>query len=72
MTVKLFASLRNGRFAETQWGYVPGITVSRILEELHIDRRDVGILLVNFCHVQPDFQLQEGDTISIFPIIGGG
>ena len=72
MTVKLFASLRNGRFKEKQWEYVPGMSISRILEELKIDSKDVGILLVNSRHAEPDYQLQEGDTLAIFPLIGGG
>lgn len=72
MTIKLFASLRNGRFSEKQWEYVPGITVSRIIEDLHIDKKDVGIVLVNSRHVEMDYQLEEGDTLAIFPLIGGG
>jgi len=72
VTVKLFASLRNGRFKEKQWEYVPGMSISRILEELKIDSKDAGILLVNSRHAEPDYQLQEGDTLAIFPLIGGG
>jgi molybdopterin synthase sulfur carrier subunit len=72
MTVKLFASLRHGRFNEQQLAYVYGIAISSILEDLNIDSNEVGILLVNGCHVKSDYKLQEGDTLSIFPLIGGG
>jgi sulfur-carrier protein len=70
--VKLFASFRNGRFNEKDWDYVEGITVSRILEKLNINKKDVGVLLVNSRHRETDCQLKEGDTLSIFPVIGGG
>ena len=72
MTVKLFASLRHGRFTEQQRAYVRGTAINSILEELNIDSTEVGILLVNGYHVKPDYKLQEGDTLSIFPLIGGG
>ena len=72
MKVKLFASLRDGRFMEKEWGYVEGITVGSILEELNINKKDVGVLLVNSRHAETDYKLGKGDTLSIFPVIGGG
>ena len=72
MKVKLFASLRAGRFKEKEWDYVEGITVGRILEKLNINKEDVGTLLVNYLHVGPDYTLKEDDTLSAFPILGGG
>ena len=72
MKVKLFASLRDGRFIEKEWNYVEGSTVSRILEELNINKKDVGVLLVNSRHAETDYKLEKGDTLSIFPVIGGG
>ena len=72
MKVKLFASLRDGRFMEKEWDYVEGSTVSRILEELNINKKDVGVLLVNSRHAETDYKLEKGDTLSIFPVIGGG
>ena len=70
--VKLFASFRNGRFNEKDWDYVEGITVSRILEKLNINTKDVGVVLVNSRHRETDYKLQEGDTLSVFPLLGGG
>ncbi|HPD61674.1 MAG TPA: MoaD/ThiS family protein [Thermodesulfobacteriota bacterium] len=72
LKVRLFASFRDGRFKERQWSYVDGITVGSILEALNINKKDVGILLVNSRHVDMDCRLKEGDTLSIFPVIGGG
>ncbi len=72
MKVRLFASLRVGRFTEKEAGWAEGMTVRRLLEELAIDMREVGVLFVNSRHVQPDYVLAEGDTLSVFPLIGGG
>ena len=69
--VKLFASFRNGRFNEKDWDYVEGITFSRILEKLNINTKDVGVLLVNSRHRETDYKLKEGDTLSVFPLLGG-
>ena len=70
--VKLFASLRGGRFKEKDWDYVEGITVGRILEMLNINTKEVGVLLVNSRHRDTDYKLKEGDILSVFPVIGGG
>ena len=70
--VKLFASFRNGRFNEKDWDYVEGITVSRILEKLNINTKNLGVLLVNSRHRETDYRLKEGDTLAIFPLLGGG
>jgi molybdopterin synthase sulfur carrier subunit len=70
--VRLFASFRNGRFKEKDWCYVEGITVDGILEALNINKKEVGVLLVNSRHAEMDYRLQKGDTLSIFPLIGGG
>ena len=70
--VKLFASFRDGRFNEKDWDYVEGITVSRILEKLNINKKDAGVVLVNSRHREMDYKLKEGDTLSVFPLLGGG
>ena len=72
MKVKLFASFRDGRFNEKEWDYVDGITVGGILEKLNINTKDVGVVLVNSRHRETDYKLQEGDTLSVFPLLGGG
>jgi len=72
MKVKLFASFRDGRFKEKEWGYFDGITVGSILEALNINKKEAGVLLVNSRHAETDYRLKEGDTLSLFPVIGGG
>lgn len=72
ITVKLFASFRNRRFNEKDWNYVEGITVSRIQEKLNINTRDVRVLVVNSRHRETDYKLKKGDTLSVYPLFGGG
>jgi sulfur-carrier protein len=72
MKVRLFASFRDGRFMEKEWDYVEGITIGSILEALNINKKEVGVLLVNSRHAETDYRLKEDDTLSIFPVIGGG
>jgi len=57
---------------EKEWDYVEGITIGSILEALNINKKEVGVLLVNSRHAETDYRLKEDDTLSIFPVIGGG
>ncbi len=72
ITVKLFATFRRGRF-DTEVREVPsGTTVSRIVEEVDLPKKEIGIVLVNSRHVDPSTVLADGDTLAIFPLVGGG
>lgn len=72
ITIKLFATFRVGRFASTVQEYQPGTSVGEIIGELKIAEKELGMVLVNSRHVELDHQLNEGDTLSIFPLVGGG
>ncbi len=72
VTVKLFADFRRGRFASRTLEYPPGATVARVLEELGLPDKEVGIALVNGRHADTSGVLNDGDTLSLFPVIGGG
>jgi molybdopterin synthase sulfur carrier subunit len=72
VTIKLFATFRTGRFAVATREYLPGATVADILKELNLPADEIGATLVNYCHVEEVYQLQDGDTLSIFPLVGGG
>lgn len=71
-TVKLFATLREGRGKILNYKKDHSFTVEEIITELKIDKKDVAILLVNGRDGKLSQTLEEGDTISIFPPIGGG
>ena len=72
ITVKLFASFRAGRFSIETGEYPAGTTVADVVDGLHIPRTELGIMLVNSRHVKLDRALADGETLAIFPLLGGG
>jgi molybdopterin converting factor small subunit len=72
VTVKLFANFRNNRFNKEVRTIASDITVGAIVTELAIAREEVGVILINGRHGSLDQTLVEGDTLSLFPLIGGG
>lgn len=72
VTVKLFAMLREGRFDVMTDGYPAGTTVSDIIQRLGIPDKEVTLIFINGRHGQKDTPLSEGDTIALFPPVGGG
>lgn len=72
VTVKLFATFRTGRFDVAQMEHPAGTTVGGIVDALGIPRGEIGILMVSGRHAELDQQPAPGDTISIFPLVGGG
>lgn len=72
ITVKLFASLRNGRFKEEVRSYATPVTSGVIAEELGIQPKVVGIVLRNGAVVSLDNPLLDGDQLSLMPRISGG
>ncbi len=72
VTVKLFASFRTGRFVMEEREYPDGTTVSQIVKELALSEQELGIMMVNSRHVKLDRTLVDGDTLALFPLLGGG
>jgi sulfur-carrier protein len=72
ITVKLFATFRNGRFKIEQQLREAGTTCRQVVLELGLTEEEVGIILVNGRHFTLDYLLKEGDTLSLFPLVGGG
>jgi sulfur-carrier protein len=72
LTLKLFATFRNGRFETEQRSYPPGTTVASIVDELQIPQQEIGVLLVSGRHADLTHEPAAGDTVSIFPLLGGG
>jgi sulfur-carrier protein len=71
ITVKLFATFRNGRFDTEVREVPPGTTVSNVVDEMRLPG-SVGILFVNSRHADLSRELSDGDTLAIFPLVGGG
>jgi len=72
ITVKLFASLRQGRFEERVLTYAPESTVELIIRDLGIPMDQVSIILLNDKHVNSGYHLSAGDVLSLLPPLGGG
>ncbi len=72
VTVKLFATFQKGRFTVEAREYPQGIIVDDIITELEIPRDSLGIVMVNHRHVELGRELVDGDTLAIFPLVGGG
>jgi len=72
VTVKLFATFRAGRFDIEAREYPDGTVVEHIVDELKLPREKLGIVMVNSRHVDLDRVLQDGDTLALFPLVGGG
>lgn len=72
VTVKLFAYFRDNRFIKEEWTPAQGTKVIDIVNTLKIDPEEIGVLMINFRHTTLDTELQDGDILAIFPVVGGG
>jgi molybdopterin converting factor small subunit len=72
VTIKLFASFRAGRFEVEKRACRPGTTVDDLVRELGIPHEEVGVILVRGRHAAFEHVAAAGDTIAIFPLLGGG
>lgn len=72
ITVKLFATFRLGRFDIEQREYPTGTRVAQVVDELQLPVDKLGILMVNSRHVDLERVLVDGETLAIFPLVGGG
>ena len=72
ITVKLFATFRAGRFAEETRNYPAGTMITDITRELGITEKEIGMIMLNNRHAEPDQELDDGDSLALFPLVGGG
>jgi molybdopterin synthase sulfur carrier subunit len=72
ITVKLFASLREGRFKEQKQQQADGTTILNVVDQLNIPYSELGIIFLNGKHAQLETELKTGDVLAIFPPVGGG
>ncbi|MBE0491875.1 MAG: MoaD/ThiS family protein [Sulfurospirillum sp.] len=74
ITIKLFAQYREERFKVEQRKIKKGTSAKDIMDVLGISEHKLplGVLMVNSKHEKEDYILQEGDTLALFPKVGGG
>jgi molybdopterin converting factor small subunit len=70
--VRLFATLREGRFKTKEIELPQAGSLKSLLEGLNIRDEDFGILLVNGNNAPVERILAAHDVVAIFPPIGGG
>lgn len=71
--VKLFASLRNkiGK-KELEIDISDQDDVRHVIKSLNFSEKDNFITMINGVHCKLDHRLNDGDVLSIFPMIAGG
>ncbi len=72
ITIKLFAHFRNGRFKEEKYELPPSTDCRTVILSLGFRLGEMGIVMVNGEHASLDQLLQEGNTLALFPLVGGG
>ena len=70
--VRLFATLREGRFDKQTIEQAEAVSITDLLEHLGIPTDQVGIFLVNGKNTSIEHTLTSNDVVSLFPAIGGG
>ncbi len=69
--MKLFAQLRAGRFKVEEIQIPEQTRVKDVVEGLDIPPEEVAICLVNGHDTGSESVIQNGDTVALFPSIGG-
>ncbi|GFO66712.1 molybdopterin synthase sulfur carrier subunit [Geomonas limicola] len=72
VTVKLFATFRNGRFKLEERELPEGTLVRQVVADLSLTDDEIGIIMINGRHGMLDQELLPGDVLSLFPLVGGG
>lgn len=73
VTLKVFATLRNYLSSgETSYNHEGPLTVRQLLAVYDIPEDEATIILVNGLNTSLEKELKDGDTVSVFPPVGGG
>jgi molybdopterin converting factor small subunit len=72
ITLKLFATFRNGRFKVEDRTLPEGTVCRSVVLDLGLTEEEIGIIMINGRHGSLDSELKDNDTLSLFPLVGGG
>ena len=72
VTVKLFATFRNGRFKIREQELPEGTECREVVLDLGLTEQEIGIIMINGRHGALQQKLGAGDVLSLFPLVGGG
>jgi sulfur-carrier protein len=70
--LKLFATLREGREKIIDLDLSEGTVIEQVLKRYDIEKSEIAICLINGRDAEFDRELADGDTLSLFPPVGGG
>ena len=74
--IRLFGTLGDFSIRDTPSTMIKSLdaptTTAKIIEELDLPENIPKIIIVNGLHAAPDYVLQDGDIMSVFPPIAGG
>lgn len=71
VTIKLFAGFRVNRFKVAEKDLPQNTSIADVLADLGIQEPELGVAMINGRHVLPEQILEEGNTVSLFPKVGG-
>lgn len=72
ITVKLIGVFRIDRFKERRQPLADGSCVADVVDKLELSRRLLGIVLINGIHATESSVLNEGDCLTLMPVLEGG
>ncbi len=72
VTVKLFASLREGQFDARLLDLAEGSSPATVIAALGLAQEAVTVVFVNSRHAAKDQVLMTDDVLALFPPVGGG
>ncbi len=72
VTIKLFATFRDGRFKVEEQDLSEGTCVLDVIQPLNIQAEELAICLLNGKDANEHTVLNDGDTLALFPPVGGG
>lgn len=72
VTVKLFATLRQDRFDIDTLDLPPVTKVIDVIQKIGIPEKEVTLVFINGRHGDVTSELHDGDTLAVFPPVGGG
>jgi len=74
ITIHLSALLREKLpdFYEGEWQLKKNTTVKKLLEELNITNEESILVFINGRKTNNESLIRNGDSVNIFPLLGGG
>ncbi len=72
VTIKLFATLRQGRFDVDTLNLPPKTKVTDVIQQIGVPHKEVTLIFINGRHGDFSSEFHEGDILALFPPVGGG